>query len=154
MLLHGFVRTLFVASLSSTMAACGSSTPASPTPTTSIAVAVFVTFNATVESITTPGNGWLYRFVYQMHETSGKSGATLVGYHIALSNGASVDGNFNGPGVLQTPRAVPNGNISAETTLSVLTTNPPASHVTFTLTYTDDSGRTASTTTDADIRPK
>jgi hypothetical protein len=145
---------LLVALLSSTIAACGSSSPAAPTPTTSVAVDVFITFNATVEAITTPGVGWLYRFVYQVQETSGKSGATLVSYHIALSNGSSVDGNFNGPGVLQTPRAVPNGNISAQTTLSVLTTNPSASHVTFTLNYTDDSGRTGSVTTDADIKPK
>src|SRR5215510_9734978 len=119
MVLRDFVRTLFLASLSSTIAACHSSSPASPTPTTSVAVAVFTNFTATVEAITTPRNGWLYRLLFHVHETGGKTAATLVSYHIALSNGQNVDGNFSGPGVQQVPRVPASGTITVETTLSV-----------------------------------
>ena len=151
-MLSRFVRALFLAS---TMAACVGSLAASPaTPTTSDAVAAITSLTATVESITTPGKGWLYRLRYQVHETGGKSGATLVSYHIALSNRSTADGNFSGPGVQRVPHVAANGTITVETTLSVITKAAAASHVTFTVTYTDDSGETDSATFDADVSPR
>ena len=103
--------------------------------------------------ITSPGTGWLYRLTYHVHETRGKTGATLTATHIALSNGTSADGNFTGPVVLQVPRVPANGTITVETDLSVLTAAAAASHVVFTVTYVDDIGQTGSASAAADIPP-
>ena len=149
------LRSLHALFLTSTIAACVgslSAASASPaTPTSSDAVAAITSLNATVEAITTPGKGWLYRLVYQVHETGGKSGASLVSYHIALSNRTTADGNFRDSGAPQVPHVAANGTIRVETTLSVITKAAAASHLTFTVTYTDDSGQTESATADADI---
>jgi hypothetical protein len=140
---------------------CGSSS--SPTTSSGItdkAVVAIEGLTATVEAITSPGPGWLYRLTYHTHETGGKTGATLTATHIALSNGETADGNFQGPGVLQVPRVPAYGVITVETSLTVLTTAAtlptaaaPASHVDFTISYTDDKGHTGSASTAADISP-
>ena len=116
------------------------------------AVIVIEGLTATVEAITSPGIGWLYRVPYHPHETGGKAGATLTATHFALSNGLTADGTFTGPGVVQVPRVPPNGTITVESSLSVLTTAAAASQVVFTVTYTDDSGHAGSATATADIR--
>jgi hypothetical protein len=152
------LRSLHALFLTSTIAACVgslSAASASPaTPTSSDAVAAITSLTATVEAITTPGKGWLYRLVYQVHETGGKSGASLVSYHIALSNRTTADGNFRDSGVVQVPHVAANGTIRVETTLSVITKAAAASHLSFTVTYTDDSGQTDSAMVDADISPR
>jgi len=132
--------------------ACGGSSPTSPsTPTSNGAVVAIEGLTATVEPITSPGTGWLYRLTYRVHETGGKTAATPTATHFALSNGFSADGNFTGPGVLQVPRVPANGTITVESNLSVLTTTAAASHVVFTVTYTDDNGHTGSVSAAADI---
>lgn len=150
---HRLEGALLLGMIVSGIAACGhSSSPTSPS--SNAAVVAIEGFTATVEAITTPGTGWLYRLDYHAHETGGKTGATLTATHIALSSGLNADGDFSGPGVLSVPRAPAGGAIAAETSLSVLTTAPAASHVTFTLTYTDDNGHPGSVTAEADISPK
>ena len=150
---HRLACALLLGTMTSAIGACGhSSSPAAPSNDT--AVVAIEGLSATVEPITTPGTGWLYRLDYHAHETGGKTGATLTATHIALSNGLNADGDFSGPGVLSVPRAPAGGAIAAETSLSVLTTAAAASHVTFTLTYTDDHGHQGSITADADISPK
>jgi hypothetical protein len=51
------------------------------------------------------------------------------------------------------PRVPANGTITVESNLSVLTTAAAASHVVFTVTYTDDNGHTGSVSAAADISP-
>jgi hypothetical protein len=106
---------------------------------------------STVEPITAPGTGWLYRLQYEVREAGGKTGATLKLAHWALSNGFTTDDNFSGSGVLQTPHVAAGGTITVESTLSVLTTAAPATHVDFTVTYAGDDGQTGSVATAADI---
>ena len=104
---------------------------------------------ATVEPITTPGNGWLYRLTYQVRESGGIRGATLVNQHFVLSNGTTADGAFS-----TTPRVAANSTITIQSTLSVLTTTAAASHVAFSITFTDDGGLSGSASAEADIAPK
>jgi hypothetical protein len=152
---YRLVRALLVATVTGAIAACGgSSSPTSPsTPTSNGAVVEIEGLTATVEPITSPGTGWLYRLPYHVRETGGKTGATLTATHIALSNGITADGDFTGPGALQVPRVPANGTITVETHLSVLTTAAAASHVVFTVTYTDDNGHAGSAAAAADISP-
>jgi hypothetical protein len=152
---YRLVRALLLTTITCAIAACGgSSSPASPSTATSDGAVVAIEgLTATVEPIISPGNGWLYRLVYHVHETGGKTGATLTATHFALSNGIIADGDFTGPGVLQTPRVPPHGAITVETNLSVLTTAAAASHVVFTVTYTDDNGHTGSASAAADTSP-
>jgi hypothetical protein len=152
---YRLVCALVLGTMTGAMAACGgSSSPTSPsTPTSNGAVVAIEGLTATVESITSPGTGWLYRLTYHVHETAGKTGATLTATHFVLSNGFSADGNFTGPGVLQVPRVPANSMITVESDLSVLTTAAAASHVVFTVTYTDDDGHTGSGSAAADISP-
>ena len=133
-------------------AACGGSSPASPS-TSNRAVVAIEGLTATVEPITAPAAGWLYHLVFRAHETSGTVGAALTATHFALSNGLTADGGFTGPGVLQAPRVAASGTITAEATLSVLTTAPAASHVVFTVSYLDDNQHTNSANAAADISP-
>jgi len=133
------------------LGACGSS-PTSPSTARSNAVVVGITIRtSTVEPITTPGAGWLYRLLYDVRETGAKTGATLTLAHWALSNGFTTNDTFSGSGVLQAPHVAPAGTITIESTLSVLTTAAPATHMDFTITYTGDDGQTGSVTTAADI---
>ncbi len=106
---------------------------------------------ATVEPITMPGTGWLYRLLYEVRETGGKTGATLTLAHWALSNGLTTNDNFSGPGVIQVPHVAAGSTITVESHLSLLTTAAPASHVDFAITYMGDDGRTASVSIAADI---
>jgi hypothetical protein len=152
---YRLVRALLLTTITWAIAACGgSSSPTSPSTATSDGAVVAIEgLTATVEPITSPGNGWLYRLAYHVHETGGKTGATLTTTHFALSNGITADGDFSGPGVLQLPRVPPHGAITIETHLSVLTTAAAASHVVFTVTYTDDNGHTGSASASADTSP-
>jgi hypothetical protein len=154
-------QTACVATILIAASGCGgSSSPASPTtnaavssppasPTTNAAVIVLNGLTGTVEPITTPGNGWLYRLTYQVRETGGTRGATLVNQHIVLSNGTTADGAFN-----TMPRVAANSTITVQSTLSVLTTTAAASHVAFSITFTDDGGLSGSSSAEADISPK
>jgi hypothetical protein len=147
------VCALLLGMIIGAIAGCGSS-PASPSPPTSTGAVVAIEgLTATVEPITNPGTGWQYRLTYHAHETGGKTGATLTATHFVLSNGLSADGNFTGPGVLTVPRVPANGTLTVASTVSVLTTAAAASHVVFTVTYTDDNGHTSSANATADISP-
>jgi hypothetical protein len=149
---HRLICVLLLGTIAGAIAACGGSLPTSPsTPTTNGAVVAIEGLTATVEPITSPGTGWLYRLTYRVHEKGGRTGATLTATHYALSNGFSVDGNFTGRRVV--PRVSANGTITIESDLSVLTTAVAASHVVFTVTYTDDNGQKGSAGTAADISP-
>ncbi len=130
------------------MSACGVSSTA---PSHNGAVVGIVMKASTVEPITTPGVGWLYRLLYEVHETGGNTGATLTLAHGSLSNGFTTNVNFSGPGVIQVPHVAAGGTITVESHLSVLTTAAPASHVDFTITYTGDDGRIGLVSTAADI---
>ena len=144
------VRSSCVLILAIASASCGSSqSPAAPA--TNAAVVVLNGLTATVEPITTPGNGWLYRLTYQVRETGGTRGATLVNQHFVLSNGATADGAFN-----TMPRVAANSTITVQSTLSVQTTTTTttaaaASHVAFSITFTDDGGLSGSASAEADI---
>ena len=84
---------LVLAIASASVGCSGSSPPASPT--TTAAVVVLSGLTATVEPITTPGNGWLYRLTYQVREIAGMRGATLANQQFSLSNGLTAGGTFN-----------------------------------------------------------
>lgn len=134
-----------------TVAACGSS-PSSPSTSANNVAGVAITIRQSiVEPITTPGTGWLYRLLYEVRETRGRSGATLRLAHWALSNGFATNDNFSGPGVLQVPHVAAGGTITVESHLSVLTKAAPASQVDFTLTLMGDDGQTGSVSVAADI---
>ena len=148
---NAVVYALLMGTLSCAISACGSS-PSSPSPSASKATVVGITVRtSTVEPITTPGTGWLYRLLYDIRETGGKTGATLTLAHWALSNGFATNDNFSGSGVIQVPHVAAGGTITVESHLSVLTTAAPASHVDFTVTYMADEGQTGSISTAADI---
>jgi hypothetical protein len=148
------LRGLLLGAFISAVIACGSSSsPTSSSAMTDTAVVALEGLTATVEPINSPGTGWLYRLTYHAHETGGKTGATLTATHIALSNGQTADGDFNGPGMLQKPRVPASGIITAETNLSVLTPAAAAPHVAFTVSYTDDNGHTGSADAAVDITP-
>jgi hypothetical protein len=132
--------------------AWGSSSPTSQSPAPNNAAVIGITIRkSTVEPITTPGTGWLYRLLFEVHESGGKTGATLTLAQWALSNGFTTNNTFSGPGVLQTPHVAAGGTITVESTLSVLTTAAPATHVEFTITYIGDDGQKGSASTGADI---
>jgi len=138
--------------MSAVLAACSSSTSPSPSLATNNAAVVAITVRrSTVEPITTPGTGWLYRLQYDVRETGGKTGATLTLAHWSLSNGFTTNDNFSGTGVIQAPHVGAGSTINIESHLSVLTTAAPASHVDYTITYTGDDGQTGSVSTAADI---
>lgn len=144
-------RMLFVSILASAITGCGSSSP-SPSPAThNAAVVAIAVRRSTVEPITMPGAGWLYRLTYDVREIGGTTGATLTLAHWALSNGFATNDNFSGPGVVQVPHVASGSTITVESHLSVLTTAVPASHVDFTLTYSGDDGQTGSVSTSADV---
>jgi len=148
------LRALLVGAIVSAIAACGNSSPTLPTtPINDSAVIAIEGLAPTVEAITSPDTGWLYRLRYAAHETAGKTGATLTTTHIALSNGVIADGDFSGPGVLTVPRVPASGIIQIETHLSVLTTAAAAPHLAFTLGFTDDKGHSGSASVAADISP-
>jgi hypothetical protein len=131
--------------------ACGSSSPAAPT--TNVAVINIELVTSTVEPITTPSNGWLYRVTYRAHETSGQTGATLTATHFALSTGLNADGTFSGPGVQQVPHVPASEVVTVQTNLSVLTSSPPAPRLQFTVSYTDDNRHIGSVSISADVSP-
>jgi hypothetical protein len=138
---------LVIGVIGGAITACGSSSTSPSNATSSAAVVGITVRRSTVEPITTPGTGWLYRLLYDVRETGGKTGATFTLAHWALSNGFTTNDNFSG----QMPRVAPGGTITVESHLSVLTTAAPASHVDFTISYTGDDGQTGSVSTAADI---
>jgi hypothetical protein len=158
------VGAILLATISSAIPGCaGASPPALPsTRTSDDAVVVIEELTPTVEALTSPRVGLLYRISFRAHETGGKTGATLTASRIALSNGKTVDGNFTGPGVLKVPRVPANGTIELESTLTlafentvtVPTTAAAPLRVVFTVTYRDDNGKTGSATASAAISPK
>src|SRR5262245_20471209 len=128
-------------------AGCGGS-PTAPSPSPPTPGAAILTLSATFEPlVTTPAPGLLYRLLYQVHETSGVGAVTLTTQHFAMS-----DGTFNA--ALTTPRVSAGGTITVESTLSIYPQTTPAGHVVFTITYSDDSGRSGSATAEADIVPR
>jgi hypothetical protein len=148
------LRPLILGAVISAIIACGNSSPTSPsTPINDTAVIAIEGLAPTVEPITSPDKGWLYRLRYNARETAGKTGATLTTTHIALSTGVMADGDFSGPGILTVPRVPASGIIQVETHLSVLTTAAAAPHLVFTLGYTDDKGHPGSASVAADISP-
>jgi uncharacterized protein affecting Mg2+/Co2+ transport len=148
---NAVVYALFLETLGGALSACGSSPPSPSTSASKAAVVGITVRTSTVEPITTPGTGWLYRVLYEVRETGGKTGATLTLAHWALSNGFSTNDNFSGAGVIQVPHVAAGGSITVESHLSVLTTAVPASHVDFTITYMGDDGQTGSVSTSADV---
>ena len=149
--LGGVTRALGIATIAAAITACrGSSAPASPStlaPVVKTSPVAILGLRATVEQLTTaPAPGLLYRLTYQVHETTGKSGATLITQHFVFSNGVSADGAFS-----NTPRVAPTATITIESTYSVYPATLPASHVVFSVTYTDDGGGSGSASAEADI---
>ena len=141
---------VLVLAIASASAGCGGSSPP-VSPTTTAAVVVLSGLTAIVEPITTPGNGWLYRLTYQVRETGGMRGATLTNQQFSLSNGLTAGGTFN------TMTRVPAASaITVQSTLSVLppTATAAASHVAFSITFTDDGGLSGSASAEADISAK
>jgi hypothetical protein len=127
-----------------------SATPSAPTSTVTGASVVITILTATVEPLTTtPQPGLLYRVTYRVHETGGRSGVTLVQQHFALSDGTAADGTFSA--ALMPPHVAPAGTITVESTLSIYPTTTPASHVTFSVTYTEDGGKSGTASAEADI---
>lgn len=131
--------------------ACGSSAsaPTSPGVTTNHATIAIVGLVATVEPLTTPQSGLLYRLTYQLRESAGRVGGTAVNQHFVFSDGTTADGNFNA--ALTPPHVGPGASIRIESTVSVLTARAPATHVSFTVTFSDDGGQTGTATAEADI---
>ena len=127
-------------------AACSS--PASPSTSIDNSAAIAILgLTTTVEPLTTtPQPGLLYRLMYQVHESRGKTGAALVMQHFELSNGFNTNGTFN-----PVPHVTAAGTITVESTLSIYPAGTPASHVTFSITYSDDSGHSGTASADADV---
>ena len=145
--LYRFASSMLAAGL---MGACASSSSPTPLPIATGAVVAITNLTATVEPTTTASNssGWLYRLRYQVRETSGSAGATLVGQHFVLTTGLAADGTFN-----SAPHVAANAAISIESTLTVITTAAPAAQLTFSITFTDDAGRAGSASAGASISP-
>jgi len=76
-------------------------------------------------------------------------GATLVTQHFVLSDGTTADGNFNS--ALTPPHVTPTGTITVQSTLSIYPKVTPASHVIFSVTYSDDAGRSGTAIAEADV---
>jgi hypothetical protein len=129
-------------------AACDSSsrTPVAPTPAPVATIAI-VNLTATAERLTTTSQpGLLYRLVYEVRETGGQTGAMLVSQRFELSNGYVTEGGFNG-----TPRVDAGRTVPIQSSLSIYPASIAASHVTFSITYTDDNGRAGTAEANAAI---
>jgi len=129
------------------LAAGSCSSPSAPTPTGSI---VIINLTATVEVLTTtaePGLRYLLR--YEVRETGGQIGVTLLRQRFELSNGFATEADFSGM-----PRVEPGGTVPVVSTLSIYAASVPASSVTFHVTYRDDRGRTGTATASAAITPR
>jgi hypothetical protein len=153
MVLSRYARTLTVAAIGSALGAlgCGGSptSPSSSATTQSASIAI-VGLTATVEPLTTtPQPGLLYRLMYQVRESGGRTGATLITQHFAFSNGASADGNFSSAQI--PPHVGPLGTITVESTYSVFPASVPATHVDFSIGYDDDRGKAGTASAGADI---
>ena len=146
--LQRFSRAIGIVLVASAFSACGgSSPPSSPSPAIgNVAVVAISVLSTTVEPFTTPAPGFLYRITYVVRESGGLTGATLMTQHFVLSTGVNADGNFG-----STPHVAAGGTINVQSTLSVISGVPPAPHLTFTVGYTDDAGRTGSITVEADV---
>src|SRR5437660_26892 len=73
---------------------------------------------AAVEPLaTTSEPGLLYRLMYQVHDSAGRTGATLLTQHFALSDGRTADGNFNSAPTQA--HVAPAGTITVQSTLSI-----------------------------------
>jgi hypothetical protein len=131
--------------------ACRSQSP-SPSPTEPVATPasiVIANLTAIVERLTTtPEPGLVYRLTYQVRETGGRTGATLVGQRFEFSNGSSADGSF-----ATMPHVAAAGMVTMQSTYSIYPATTPATHVTFSITYNDDGGRGGTATAGADIPP-
>lgn len=141
-------RVLGVAATAISVGCGGSpSAPSSPPSTPAIAI---VGLAATVEPLTTtPEPGLAYRLTYQVRESRGLVGATLMTQHFVFSNGATADGTF--AAALVPPHVMPAGTITLQSTYSVYPASVPAVHVEFTVGYTDDRGAIGTATAGADI---
>jgi hypothetical protein len=146
-------RALAIAAIGTAMG-CGGRGPAAPeapgTTITNRAALAIVGLTATVQTLTTtPQPGLAYQLTYQLHESAGRIGATAVAQHFAFSNGTSADGNFNS--ALAPPHIAPGGTITVQSSYSIFPATTPASHVTFTVTFVDDMGQSATASAEADV---
>jgi hypothetical protein len=143
-----FARALAIVTIGSSIAC--SSTPSAPSSPATGASVVLTILTATVEPLTTtPQPGLLYRVTYRVQEMAGRTGVTLVQQHFALSDGTAADGNFNS--ALTPPHVAPAGTITVESTLSIYPSTTPAAHVTFSVTYTENGGKSGTASAQADI---
>ena len=155
MLVRRCARALAIAAIGSALGmtnGCGSPgpLPTSPGSTTNRATIVIVGLTATVEPLTTtPQPGLVYRLTYQLHESAGRMGATAIAQHFAFSDGTTADGNFSG--ALTPPQVAPAATITVQSTVSRFPASTPATHVSFTVTYTDDGGQSGAASAEADI---
>ena len=118
--------------------ACGeSSPPTAPSPSHLLAASIRIeNLTASVQPLlTTPQPGLVYRLIYRVRESGGKVGATLVSLRFELSNGHVSEGAFDAT------RIPPGSSVPLVSSLSIYPASVPASHVTFTITYTDDNGQ-------------
>jgi hypothetical protein len=137
-MIQSLVRlALFLAAVSAL--SCGTS-PAAPSPFSRAGVSINVV-SATAETIPT---GARYRLQYDVRETSGLSGVTLIVLRHTFPSGVVAETDTRRlEGAARAPRVAP------ATTLRVgyeITVEPsaPESSVTITLTFTDDEGRSGS----------
>ena len=144
---HRCARALAIATIGGSIACGSASSPT--TPAINSASIALLGLTATVEPLTTtPQPGLLYRLTYQVHESGGTIGATLVTQHFALSDGVTADGDFKST---PTTHVAPMGTVTVQSTLSLYPATRPASHVTFSITYTDDRGQAGTASADADV---
>ena len=97
-------RSLCVLVLATASAGCGGSPSAPSTTANAAAVIVLNGLSATVEPVTL---GWSYRLDYQVRETGGKRGATLISSRFELRDGAAANGVFT-----NMPRVAANSTIT------------------------------------------
>lgn len=140
-------RALAIAALGTCVACGGSqSTPTAPSPGGNAVLAI-ETLTARVQPLTTtPQPGLLYILTYQVRETAGRTGATLVSQYFAFANGASAEGLFN-----SSPHVAPSGTLPLTSTYSVYPATTPTSRVTFSIAYTDDAGKAGTVSAQTDI---
>ena len=130
--------------------ACDDSSSPSPIgPTPAVASVVIAGLTATGQPLTTTSQpGFVYRLIYVLRETGGRIGVTPVRQRFELSDGYTTEGNFSG-----TTRVPPGGSAPIVSSLSIYPRSVAASHVTFTITYTDDNGVEGTATASAAITP-
>jgi hypothetical protein len=139
-------RALLVAAVGGGVACSAPATP-TPAPPDNRAVIAIIGLTATAEPLTTTSQpGLLYRLRYQVRESVGRTGATLLEQHFVFSNGSVADGTFN-----PAAHVAPASTITIESTYSVYPANVAASRVTFSISYMDDRGLTGTAIAEADV---